>query len=87
MNSADCKQMIVDYCLVHKDHIKNQFDPPLLDAEWRKTLSITNWKRITKETNGLEVTRCFDCKPFDDQLRATIVTAGNTVISVNVEGE
>lgn len=47
-----------------------------------------NWKRMTKEKlyNG-DILRCFDCRPFDDQLRAYVTERNGEIVEVGVQGE
>lgn len=46
-----------------------------------------NWKRIAKNKESDYVVRCFDCRPFDDQLRAYVYSRNNNIYKINLEGE
>lgn len=70
-------------------HITAQFVPPSPEAAAAATVA-ANWRRITKQClpNGC-IERVFDCRPLDDQLRATVITDSRdtAVLSVSIEGE
>lgn len=90
VNSEECKKRIYLTALTDWDRISKLFDPPLQLNDTNKIIP-KNWKRISKETvvnNGIKsTTRCFDCKPFDDQLRAYVESDDNRIISITIEGE
>jgi len=64
---------------------------------------VKNWKRHSKQyldnpTTSLDidkykiksdrpVERCYNCVPFDDQLRAYIISAGDKILYIKVAGE
>ena len=86
ITSDRCKSLIAEWCQKHPDHIINQFTTSI-----NPTLAFSekNWKRIykIKVRDGIEI--CFDCKPYDDQLRAIIVTdlKDENVTTLIVQGE
>lgn len=71
MKTEDCKKLIEQQCANEWERIRNEFSPPLLPEDVCKTKA-KNWRRIIKETNSFVVSRVFDCRPFDDQLRAYV---------------
>lgn len=95
INSAMCKDAIVEYIKTHVDDIKNHFCPPLHDEELAPALISKNWVRRAKRGDsihdpdefGITVVREFDCKPFDDQFRGYVYERNNEIVGVLVEGE
>lgn len=86
ITSEACKLLITEWCRNNSDYISNQFIPPENPSE---SFLEKNWKRIykTKIKEGIE--RGFDCKPYNDQLRAIIITNSKdeNVISLVIQGE
>jgi hypothetical protein len=87
IGTEECKQAVVDYCQAHKREICAQFIPPLDDKQFAQTLLVKNWKRISKEEDGGIIERAFDCRPFDDQLRAYVRASKIGIYGVVVQGE
>lgn len=87
VTTDDCKYRIVKYCSENLELIRHEFDPLLTDVELQETLKVKNWKRMSKEKDGPCVIRDFDCKPFDDQLRATVTEHSGLIILLTVQGE
>jgi hypothetical protein len=89
MNSSICKQLIVDYCKNHTQELNDQFCEELSSTEFAAMQDEKNWKREEKYKEDGVIVRRFDCRPFDDQLRAYISTdlSDTKVISVIVGGE
>jgi hypothetical protein len=86
MDTAQCKELIVDFCKKNPDHIRKQFVDEEVDII--SCQSVSNWKRMSKEKDeGGNVVRGFDCKPYDDQLRAYVTTKDDVVIELVVQGE
>ena len=86
IKSADCKQVIVDYCKTHTKELSNEFVPPV---SMIPSFSISNWKRRDKQKEGATIVRDFDCLPYEDQLRAYVTTdeKDEKILSVEVQGE
>jgi hypothetical protein len=87
-----CKELIVEFVKNNKDSIVNEFHPPLNpDDLLEKAGKVKHWKRILKrkDKESLTVERGFDCTPFDDQLRAYVITdiTDTKVLRVSVQGE
>lgn len=99
-----CRQLLVDYVNANTAIVSKQFDPPLSAADLAPAQKPSNWVRTAKQVifgNDADnyelpsadgecyVLREFDCRPYEDQLRGTVVTSADdkTVISVTVEGE
>lgn len=95
MNSAKCKELIVEYCKNNKQLICQQFDPPLSDEAYEESLKLKNWKRESKEKSLLTRVipgvweRRFDNRYFDNDLRGYVYTDANdkTVTALIVQGE
>jgi len=83
------KPMIVKWCKDNMWIVRGQFSPMLPEKDAQVCLLEKNWKRMSKEKDGETITRGFDCKPFDDQLRAYVVTDKNDsrILSIIVQGE
>lgn len=92
ISSNDCKAAIVAYLKTKPGYVAAQF----VDAPTKEDIAAfesyahleKNWKRFEKENqkDGL-IRRGFDCKPFDDQLRAYTWDDGNKILKISVEGE
>jgi hypothetical protein len=92
VNTALCKQMIVDYLRDNPGHVFEQFcDENATIHEFEApALDPSNWKRMNKEKHwrNHDITiRGFDCSPYDDQLRAYVHEEDNRVTFVEVVGE
>lgn len=92
IDSAACKATIVEYLKNRRQELDAEFDAPLTDEEFQATLTEKNWKRISKQifdVNPKRYERIFDCRPFDDQLRAYVYTDENdtNITSIYVTGE
>ena len=94
MTSADCVRAIVQWCAANRSTLDREFVQPLTDQEWQAACAPKSWKRMSKgkthwsdHVQGIE--RCFDCRPFDDQLRADVVTdpTDTTILTLTVQGE
>jgi len=86
MNTAECKELIVKWCQKNEDFICEQFSPRLTHSQFLLSTKEANWKRIIKTKDGNDIERVFDCKPFDDQLRAYVVEL-NGKVTIQVQGE
>ena len=86
MTSEDCKKAIIQWCAFHKSQVERGF---VGAVDISPAFLVKNWKRMSKRKSPEGVERCFDCIPFDDQLRATVTTdsADSTITSIVVEGE
>ena len=96
VKSADCKKAIVDWIKAHPGHVSSQFNPPEPEID---ALKEKNWKRENKRIcTDLDVMvnpklkvgmveRMFDCRPYDDQLRAYTYDDGEKIIYLVVQGE
>jgi len=88
ISTADCKQAIVAWLQARPGHVQQQFTDPIDEAP---SLVVGNWKRIVKEfaTWGppAKWMRTFDCRPYDDQLRAYVWDDGQQIVGVEVLGE
>lgn len=98
ITSDICKQAIVDYCYFPDNYknIKQQFvlesdkDLEEFDITYKECLKVKNWKRFSKQRIFTAFwNRGFDCVPFDDQLRAYVITdeQDENILSVEVIGE
>lgn len=96
LNSEGCKKELVKFCTNNESYIRNQFVPPLSDEDYKKTLKVKNWSRLSKLTNSClcvkehpGVERAFDCRPFEDQLRGYVHSdiTDSVVKRVVVQGE
>ena len=89
MSTELCKTAIVDFLKQRPGHVAAQF----VDTEGKSVeefesdaLQPKNWRRMSKTGSG-QVIREFDCKPYDDQLRARVVTDQDQITLVEVFGE
>ena len=86
-----CKGVIVEWCKANRIYISSQFVEPLSEEMLSKAEDPRNWKRISKATayGGEGIEREFDCRPFDDQLRAIVLSdiEDKKLLSVIVQGE
>ena len=83
--TAICKKAIISNVIANSEALSNEFVPPASMVEATKE---KNWKRTSKTSLGDGKTmREFDCKPYDDQLRAEVIDDGTNIISVNVRAE
>jgi hypothetical protein len=90
IDSAACKEAIASYCKVFADRVAREFSPPLGSADVAQAFKPGNWKRICRErSESGGVVRIFDCRPFDDQLRAYVEAspAGDSIVGITVQGE
>ena len=77
------------------ERIKDEFEPRLEDQEAKETLYAVNWtqqyrqKTIYSSTNPDGFVRLFDCKPFNDQLRAYVYSdpTDTHILKVEIVGE
>jgi hypothetical protein len=88
-SSDKLKEEITKYCRKNEIYVRKEFDPPLTYSQFEKTMVIKNWKRMSKCKVEGNIERCFDCFPFDDQLRATVITdsTDTNILSLTVQGE
>lgn len=57
------------------NRLRKEFDPEMLFQELKDIMiNPSNWKRDCKFQSAHEITRIFDCKPLDDQLRLYVYT-------------
>jgi hypothetical protein len=85
IDTKACKEAIVKSAATDPQRIQALFvdTVPVEPAKLQK-----NWVRIYKERQADGTTmRTFDCKPYDDQLRAYVVDDGQNILSVSIEGE
>lgn len=103
IQTADCKQAIaneVNNKTAVVDSIIAQFVEKLTSAEViNHAGNPKNWARMSKlrvsysgrsldETPlGATCLRIFDCRPFDDQLRAYVWDDGNQILKIEIVGE
>lgn len=94
VSSEDCKKAIVNTVLdnpglVAKNFVNTSgYEAHEIDDFEAGAMKTKNWKRFEKEVepNGL-TRRGFDCKPYDDQLRAYTWDNGDKILKVSIEGE
>jgi hypothetical protein len=88
IHTNDCKKAIVTWIKANPGHVARQFYQPgdVKSFEHDATLE-KNWKRETKEKDGNLTVREFDCRPYDDQLRATVWDDGNKIVRLVISGE
>ena len=86
ITTAQCKEQISKWCQQNEDFVCNEFSPKLTHSQFLLSTKEANWKRMSKTKNGNEIERVFDCKPFDDQLRAYVVEL-NGKVTIQVQGE
>jgi hypothetical protein len=90
ISTALCKKFIVQHVQSNPGLVAAAMCIP--DAETGPSLIEGNWKRISKRKcregifAGLWI-REFDCEPFDDQLRARVVSSDEGITSIEVMGE
>jgi hypothetical protein len=84
-----CKGLIVKKVKLYIDKIGNEFVPPLNRNELMPACEVKCWKRMYKEHQDHTWTRAFDCKPYDDQLRAYVVSddTDTEVLKVEIQTE
>ena len=87
VSTDDCKKAIVAHCVENAEKLKKEFSPPLDNAGFQPALNPKNWKREAKYSSGMEIIRDFDCRPFDDQLRAYVYSTNDEILRVVVQGE
>ena len=85
------KYAIVEEAIRNPDKIRAQFvleEGELFDVE--SAQRVANWDYEPdggeRTPEGYNVT-CFNCYPYDDQLRAYTVDDGEKILSVSIEGE
>jgi hypothetical protein len=86
IGTDECKQFIVDLILANPGLVAKEFSPVDAGAEQLATIP-KNWSRTSKGKVGTRSLREFDCKPLDDQLRASIWDDGTKIIQVEIQGE
>jgi hypothetical protein len=93
INTDLCKRAIVNLILNSDNIVAKQFGftskhQVEIDEFEADAMKVKNWKRFEKvsEQNGL-VRRGFDCKPYDDQLRAYTWDNGTDILRVEIVGE
>jgi len=74
------------------ENIRSQFTLSPQDEEFLKPELLRNpklWKRMSKENDRGLITRCFDFRPADDQLRLYVVTdkEDKNVVAYLFQGE
>lgn len=96
VTTSDCKKAIVAWIKSHPGHVSSQFDPPESEVP---ALDEKNWKRESKRKCSTidslanpklqpgMYERSFDCRPYDDQLRAYTYDDGNRIVYLVVQGE
>lgn len=88
VTTADCVKAIVD--LAKKDGANlfyKAFEEPASAEDLKNITNPKVWKRITKTTDGDVIERTFDCRPYEDQLRAVVQEKAGVIISVVIQGE
>jgi hypothetical protein len=87
--TKDCVTAIVDYVNQNPGHVYKQFvgEPGTVDDFEAPARKVSNWKRMSKEKMGDTIVREFDCRPYDDQLRAIVEERDGKIVSVVVQGE
>lgn len=84
------KIAIAAFCSMHLDSIQNEFDEQLTRDQLESMCLVKNWKRMSKSKNkDGTIERGFNCKPFEDQLRAYVKTTNNDdkILAIIVQGE
>ena len=84
VTTAECKQAIVAFVKANPGLISQQFVDPIDESPAQ---DVKNWKRMYKEREDGFNQRAFDCRPYDDQLRAYTRDDGDKITSVIVQGE
>lgn len=84
ISSKDCTCAILNFVNENKEYCKSLFSYDFLVSP---LYEIKNWKRIHKETNNSITTRTFDCKPYDNQIRAYVTDNGIEILSVIIKDE
>lgn len=95
LNAEVCKLAIIKKAGTMLETIKGEFIPRLTSEEVEQTIFVNNWtqsyrqKIVYSSTNPDGFERCFDCKPFDDQLRAYVYSdpTDTRIIEVEIVGE
>lgn len=95
-----CKQAIVDWTQAHMHELSEQYGGSLPgcdndlaigeDDNWEKVWRTKNWARRSKrKTFDGTIEREFNCNPFDDQLRAYVITdaTDTKILKIVVQGE
>lgn len=77
LTTETIRSKIADYVKENEDKISVLF-VNTVDVEPAKQAK--NWKRMTKRREGPTWVREFDCKPYDDQLRAIVVSNHSDVV-------
>lgn len=80
------RHKIADYVEKNEDKVSVLFVSSI-DVEPAKQPK--NWKRMSKRREGTTWVREFDCKPYDDQLRAIVTTNHSDVVveEIYISGE
>lgn len=69
------------------DHIKYQFEG-ITEAEMSVLYLTKKWKSYGKDTKSSgHVVYCFDCTPFEAQLRAYVTTLKGQIVHVQIQAE
>lgn len=84
ISSKDCKDAILKFAYENKEYCKSLFSYDFLVSP---LFDINNWKRICKEKNNNITTRKFDCKPYEDQIRAYVTDNGIEILSIIIKDE
>lgn len=93
---TDCKQAIVDWCKNNKSALDAEFSQPLSNSEYQDTCDVSNWLASSERDSTLDPDDdyddvagwCFDCEPFNDQLRGYVRLDDQwNVTHVVVQGE
>jgi hypothetical protein len=87
VTSKDCKEFLVQWVQKNQPIVAAQFIPSLDANQFKLACNPNNWKRIEKYKSGDVVVRIFDCKPFDDQLRGTVIEKNGLLIDAEAHGE
>ena len=93
LKTADLKPLIVAHVNENLDNLSSDLRWPLEELEEMKVLG--NWKREGKEKTSQYDRhpgcweRIFDCRPYDSQIRAYVITdiTDTEVLRVTVVGE
>jgi hypothetical protein len=80
------KNMIVEHVRDNEDIIAKEFIP---EEDMTDAMNAKNWKRMSKRKENENWIREFDCKPYDDQLRAIVFSdfSDTRIVNMVVQGE
>lgn len=83
ITTKDCKEAIIEFVNSNKAYCESL--PPIRHLSTSTPMYETkNWKRVCKEVGDKFTVRTFDCRPYNDRLRAYVTDDGTTIIKVEV---